>query len=368
MAEFRTVEVFLCYRQVDGSRVAEWLNSKLDGLTFGEGANQSKLAVYFDQAAIATSDWKAVHRPSLERAQALIFVSTPGALSRVDGEDWVHMELEWWIRHRDTAPLVVDATGEGDRWIPKSVREKWPDIQRVPVTPDLLADESDQSRSSRVVGRLIDGIRYSDASVLFEDVAQKRQLLKRSRYGLLGAIGAAILAVIGLWFALSINAQLSDALKTLDAARSSINDILFVQRLSPFPRLPEQYSAEELAELQALLDSWKEDLEASKRKLELGVSSQSSVLMTSYGLQSIDAELSWAQGEFERTAEIMRELVDITDNIVRRSELELEVGLITYADYVRARSDQKAARLLRMKMDYLVASGQLDALAPLAAE
>lgn len=212
------VPVFLCYRQVDGSEAADWLYRHLNERTIEALRETRKLSVYFDRGAPATGDWKAVHQPSLERARALVFIATPGAFSKTSNDDWVHKELNWWILNRTTPPIVVDTTGEGERWIPHPVRKMWPDCQRVVFRPNTWDAAEIPSQTERLVHQIVEGIRLSETGVLFEDVEQHKRLLRRSRTMLISTALLAILAAIGMGLTLRLNDQLTRSNERLDAA------------------------------------------------------------------------------------------------------------------------------------------------------
>jgi hypothetical protein len=131
----RDVRVFLCYRRNDGSWYAEWLNEHLSEAEFTDpGGSRCRIRTYYDKTAPGVGDWKSLHFPSLQASQALVLVCTPGIakdLSKRGYPDWVYEELRWWIRNRLTCPIVIDATGEGDRWLPEIIGRKWPNINRI---------------------------------------------------------------------------------------------------------------------------------------------------------------------------------------------------------------------------------------------
>ncbi|MBT4483201.1 MAG: toll/interleukin-1 receptor domain-containing protein, partial [Candidatus Latescibacteria bacterium] len=118
----RKCPVFICYRQVDGTKIAQWLFKNLHGKCLSDrgevdtAEEVSSLDVYFDQTAPAVGDWKAIHQPRLHTSQAMIIVCTPGSFQRLEKNDWVHREIEWWLKNRKVAPILIDATGEGERW------------------------------------------------------------------------------------------------------------------------------------------------------------------------------------------------------------------------------------------------------------
>src|SRR5262249_22049441 len=80
--------IFLCYRQVDGMRAAEWLFDLLDGESLDGNespASSTELTIYFDRTARVVGDWRELHQPSLETARSLVFVCSPGAYAEHDG-------------------------------------------------------------------------------------------------------------------------------------------------------------------------------------------------------------------------------------------------------------------------------------------
>jgi hypothetical protein len=126
--------IFICYRQVDGLAAARRLHELLDKRQVtGPTGEVIEFDVYLDQTMPAVADWREIHRPYLERARALIVICTPGARI-VDGpEDWVHKEISWWLDHRHTVPILIDPFRQGIRYVPTSIRERWPEIQRIPL-------------------------------------------------------------------------------------------------------------------------------------------------------------------------------------------------------------------------------------------
>ena len=203
--------VFICYRQVDGKDAAGWLYRELHGQTHplvGHGSDDTQqLDVYFDQAAPALSDWQALHRPSLEAAHALLVVCTPGMFSRLGLDDWVHMEIDWWLQNRKTAPILIDTTDEGARWIPPAIVARWPNAQRLRLDLKELEHLPEAQRAAAVqmlVQRIVGGISSSDEAVRFEELEQQRAMLQRQKT-LLGYIAAGIAAtavasVAAAWF------------------------------------------------------------------------------------------------------------------------------------------------------------------------
>lgn len=182
------LDVFLCYRQVDGKETASWLYETLNGLSVTDEAEDRGdaeiLDVYFDQTAPAVSDWHTIHQPALMRARAMIFVCSPGACVIQGKGDWVHKELNWWITNRKAAPIIIDPTGQGARWVPESIRNRWPDAQRVEVHIaewERLPEHERSQQIHRVTNRIVRGIRLSASRVIDDVLRTKRKEILRLR-------------------------------------------------------------------------------------------------------------------------------------------------------------------------------------------
>jgi len=204
----KDLQIFLCYRQVDGSKAAKWLYEKMTGqLIKVTDADQLEIKVYLDLASPAISDWRALHQPTLERARALLYVCSPGAFAKLGPQDWVHKELDWWLTHRITAPILIDVTGEGDRWIPESIKNRWPNCQRVPLLLDEWQRQPEEERQeieAGVLSRILSGIRLSQTQITFEDLEREKALVRKLRTALYTAGIALLLALFGacglFWF------------------------------------------------------------------------------------------------------------------------------------------------------------------------
>lgn len=199
-----TCFAFLCYRQADGKEAARWLFGHLHGHPVVIDGKPGSMEVYFDQTTAGIGNWHELHQAHLERARAMLVVISPGMRSdfRVDGEDdWVHYELDWWIKTRRTAPVVIDTTGDA-RFIPPQLRRRWPDVQRIDLRlselsalrPAELAERTEQ-----ILARIVGGIEQSEVSVLHEDLEASRRLTRRLR-NVLVAAGVLLLVTIALAF------------------------------------------------------------------------------------------------------------------------------------------------------------------------
>ncbi len=185
----RDVRAFLCYRRNDGAWHAEWLNERLNNVEYRDAEGTScHLHLYYDKTAPGVADWKKIHFPSLQTSHALILICTPGIakdLSRHEQPDWVYEELHWWTKNRRTAPIVIDATGEGDRWLPDMITRLWPDINRI----DLRREDAEVAGSiansvfaKRIKQRIIESIQQSEHASVFEDLERSRKMNIRLRW------------------------------------------------------------------------------------------------------------------------------------------------------------------------------------------
>jgi WD40 repeat protein len=188
--------VFICYRQVDGTKIAQWLFENLNGQRLPDIGHVeteekvSSLDVYFDQRAPAVSDWKAIHQPRLRTSQAMIIVCTPGAFQKLEKDDWVHREIDWWLRNRKVAPILIDATGEGERWVPKGIKDRWKDAQRITVVQDdllRLQGKDLQLFEEQVRSRILNGIVLSKQRYVSEELDRKKKMSRRLKIALLVA-------------------------------------------------------------------------------------------------------------------------------------------------------------------------------------
>ena len=140
-----------------------------------------QLEVYFDEDAPAVDDWTRIHQPALERARAFLLVCSPGAMIDFGERDWVQAELRWWLAHRSSAPLVIDSTGAGDRYIPAVVKLKWQNAQRTVVVPDqwaVLEPDVRAREEQTVLNRLLGGIQASEVVVRYADLETARERAK----------------------------------------------------------------------------------------------------------------------------------------------------------------------------------------------
>lgn len=195
----QTVSAFICYRRNDGAWHADWVDQALNGLTYvdANGATR-RISTYYDRTAPGVADWKRHHFPSLQSAHALLLICTPGMskdLTRPEHPDWVYEELRWWAKHRKYPPIVIDAAGDGGRWLPDLVNETWPNLNRLGLER-TEAEDALKSGDGRYLSRwreqVLNTIRESERATSFETVAK----LKRLARGLGIALAAAVMLLV----------------------------------------------------------------------------------------------------------------------------------------------------------------------------
>lgn len=254
----KVFRVFICYRQTDGGAAAEWLHSQLHGrkmnLDIDEDGEPHTLDVYLDKSGPAVSDWRAVHQPALQLSRALLLVCSPGACVQHGRHDWVHQELNWWLRHRSAAPLLIDPTGEGSRWVPHRVRKRWPNAQRIELDADDCQDLDFRKRGeveTRTSSRIIRGLTWSDKRIAHDELERNQRRLRQLRLVSLLLVAALCFAS---WQAIVADSRLNDLrpfsdMQKLSDYRRVALDSLWPATPETAPRMEEWVAAaEELIE------------------------------------------------------------------------------------------------------------------------
>jgi WD40 repeat protein len=189
--------IFICYRQVDGLAAARRLHEVLDKQQVrGRKGELIELDVYLDQTMPAVADWREIHRPYLEKAKALIVICTPGT-KVIDGpDDWVHKEINWWLNHRPTVPILIDPLGQGIRYVPTAIRQRWKDdVQRIPLIEsewkgllpaELMRKANDLRR--QIVGNILP----SGAEIYAKELEFERKRVRNLRR----AVGVAMILLL----------------------------------------------------------------------------------------------------------------------------------------------------------------------------
>ena len=191
--------IFICYRRVDGGTAARRLYEMLDKWqTTGPENQLVQVDAYLDETMPGIADWKAMHRPYLEKARALVVVCTSGAKINDGPEDWVHMEIDWWLAHRGTAPILVDPQMEGLRYVPVAIARRWPDIQRIPLVEaewSVLSGAALEAKTEAVRRQIIGAILPSGAAIYAQELAIEQQRSRRLKGALL--IAGLLLVAVG---------------------------------------------------------------------------------------------------------------------------------------------------------------------------
>lgn len=173
--------VFICYRQSDGKEVARRVFRLLNEhrISIHQPKNSKfstaiyTLDVYFDKVAPSVNDWTLIHEPYLKRSRALIIICTPGVKIYEGPDDWVYKEINWWLEHRDTSPIIVDALGQGTRYIPNIILETWPNVQRTEIIEKIWTELEDDKVSileKEVREQLIGGIGPSAENIYQQEL------------------------------------------------------------------------------------------------------------------------------------------------------------------------------------------------------
>jgi WD40 repeat protein len=197
--------VFICYRQVDGLAAARRLHELIDKRTVtGPKGEPIQLDVYLDQTMPAAADWREIHRPYLEKARALIVICTPGAKIIEGPDDWVHTEIKWWLAHRGTAPILVDPLGQGIRYVPTAIRDRWPESQRIRLVEaewTHLPPAELEEKASALRRQIIGNILPSGAAIYEEELQAERHRARQLTRALATAIAMLALTGLATWYA-----------------------------------------------------------------------------------------------------------------------------------------------------------------------
>ena len=73
---------------------------------------------------------------------------------------------------------MIDSTGAEDRYVPRVIKERWPQAQRTKVRPaewERLSDEDRRPEEDSALERLLGGIRASEVRVRYEDLERERE-------------------------------------------------------------------------------------------------------------------------------------------------------------------------------------------------
>jgi len=208
----RTVRIFLAYRrgEGEGDQYVQALYQKLDGQVItDQGTPCFVLEVFFDRFTPYSADWKSYWNTYLRTARAMLVVCTAGAARRRADGDFLHQEVDTWLRYRRTCPILVDAQNLGREIVPSQILKLWPDAERLDWPPP-----SDESRLYR---RIEQGILLSAIGVDQQDLGRIR---RRNKYLTAAAFGLFVLLLAATILAgLAIRAR-DDAIAQTKTANS----------------------------------------------------------------------------------------------------------------------------------------------------
>ena len=192
MADLERWAIFICYRRDDGAAAARRVYEALEGQRVATSdANEIELDPFLERGDDLWGRNGRRDRPFLERARAFVVICTPGAcmdLRSEQKEDWVHSEIEWWLEHRDAAPILIDAIGNG-RWIPDSIRQQWQNLQWRRCTREWDSLEEPELRRRRAELRhwIVGSILPSAAEVYAKELEAEKERVRDRDLALLDA-------------------------------------------------------------------------------------------------------------------------------------------------------------------------------------
>ena len=106
--------VFICYRQIDGMAAAREVFHAINGWqTETPDGTAIEIDAYLDTHSTSGPDWMRVHEPYLKVSRGFILICTPGVKVEHERDDWVHHEIDWWLRNKKWIgrSAVADSNG-----------------------------------------------------------------------------------------------------------------------------------------------------------------------------------------------------------------------------------------------------------------
>lgn len=183
-----TLSAFIAYRQGTGAEpggdeAAEWLYENLQDRTIAIDGKQTRLKTYWDKAAPAVGDWQAPWKGNLQTARAFILITSRSTDTRRQGEDYLFGEVEWWVIHRNVAPIIINVGDPYNAPIPPPVKKRWPKVQWVNWSADPVHQE-------RMIGRIVEGIALAETNVRYQELERTMRLLHQAEVARLDALAA----------------------------------------------------------------------------------------------------------------------------------------------------------------------------------
>jgi WD40 repeat protein len=190
-SDSREIRIFLAYRRgsAEGDEYVAVLNKNLDGREIAaRGGPRYRLKTFFDRFTPFSPDWKNYWNIYLRTAGALIVVCTEGVARRRSGGDFLHQEIDTWLRYRRTCPILVDAKNLGRDAVPLQILSRWPNAERL--------DWPQHGDEGRLYRRIEEGILLSAVDVNQQDLSRIRLRNTLLRWASYIAIGLALVASI----------------------------------------------------------------------------------------------------------------------------------------------------------------------------
>ena len=170
------------------------------------------------------------------------------------------MEIDWWLAHRGTAPILVDPLMEGLRYVPVAIARRWPDIQRIPLVEaewSVLSGAALEAKTEAVRRQVIGAILPSGAAIYAQELAIEQQRSRRLKGALL--IAALLLVAVGAAGAYAYNrrgaAQRSERVAQASLLDSTASSLFNEARLLETRRELEMNRAGDLVARAALIAS-----------------------------------------------------------------------------------------------------------------
>ncbi len=186
-------------------------------------------------------------QPSLQTAKAFFVICTPGTYARQGDGDWVHREIDWWLRNRTSPPILIE-TGKGEgRWIPESIRKRWPHVQRVNLDLEKYRNSEPEARSRlshQVVTQITHGVILGASREVFEELERTKRSNRIIRSISMGLAVALVMAVVLGLLVAKEKGKVVEERKTAVAKQLAAQALLEVDRHFDLALLLSAYCAE----------------------------------------------------------------------------------------------------------------------------
>lgn len=133
--------IFISYRQLDGSKLAEWVFNRLQSIGSIVINNERViLSPQLDKAIPGGVNWKTYLDAELENACTLLVVCSPSTMCKyIDRDDFFYHEIEWWAKNRkQRRPVLVATEQHGYSIVPHLILQTWENIQVAKLNEDVF--------------------------------------------------------------------------------------------------------------------------------------------------------------------------------------------------------------------------------------